>query len=326
MMKHLHCNGALKVPMNTPQRRAFTLIELLVVIAIIAILAAILFPVFTNAKLQAKKTQSLSNLKNTVLATLMYQNNDDDLFPQGTSWVPARGEWNWNYLMPVPATQLAASEPAWKRDAAATFVFNAIQPYMKNNAIYECPGGTRIARTGSYTPATIPSSLPGTTYTYNGLMNSYPSTAVANPTGAILFWHGHGKRSMIGIGYTSPWLVCNTPGDCVYIPPKAGCLTGGLNGQTSGYTTNSSKTGLDVFGNTIVMAFTDGHAKSRVIGVNGTPNARTDPRTDPWGSYSGKYASGRYWDSLSCHVYLFRPDLDGSNWDSATYYPGGADL
>jgi prepilin-type N-terminal cleavage/methylation domain-containing protein len=49
--------------MNT-QRRAFTLIELLVVIAIIAILAAILFPVFAQAKAAAKKTQDLSNVKN----------------------------------------------------------------------------------------------------------------------------------------------------------------------------------------------------------------------------------------------------------------------
>lgn len=311
--------------MNTPQRRAFTLIELLVVIAIIAILAAILFPVFTSAKLSAKKTQSLSNLKNIVLATIMYQDNSDDLFPQGTSWVPTRAEWNWNYLMPVPASQLAASEPAWKREAAATFVFNAIQPYTKNNAIYECPGGTRIARTGSYTPATIPSSLPGTTYTYNGLLNSYSSTSVVNPAGTIVYWHGHGKRTMIGIGYTSPWLVCNNNAPCVYIPTSAGCSST-VNGAQSGYTTNSSKTGVDVFGKTIVMSYADGHAKSKSIGVNGTPNARTDPRSDPWGSYSGQYVSGRYWDSQSCHPYLFRPDLDGSTWDNATYFAGGVDV
>ncbi len=59
-------------------KRAFTLIELLVVIAIIAILAAILFPVFAQAKEAAKKTQDLSNQKQIVLALMMYAGDNDD--------------------------------------------------------------------------------------------------------------------------------------------------------------------------------------------------------------------------------------------------------
>ena len=61
--------------------RAFTLIELLVVIAIIAILAAILFPVFAQAKAAAKKTQSLSNAKNIGLGITMYTIDSDDNLP-----------------------------------------------------------------------------------------------------------------------------------------------------------------------------------------------------------------------------------------------------
>jgi len=64
------------------RNRAFTLIELLVVIAIIAILAAILFPVFAQAKVAAKKTQSLSNVKQLGLSFQMYGNDYDDSFPQ----------------------------------------------------------------------------------------------------------------------------------------------------------------------------------------------------------------------------------------------------
>lgn len=60
-------------------RKAFTLIELLVVIAIIAILAAILFPVFAQAKLAAKKASDLSNLKQIVTATIMYEDDADDV-------------------------------------------------------------------------------------------------------------------------------------------------------------------------------------------------------------------------------------------------------
>lgn len=61
--------------------KAFTLIELLVVIAIIAILAAILFPVFAQAKLAAKKTADLSNIKQISLALFMYAADNDDLSP-----------------------------------------------------------------------------------------------------------------------------------------------------------------------------------------------------------------------------------------------------
>jgi prepilin-type N-terminal cleavage/methylation domain-containing protein len=65
--------------------RGFTLIELLVVIAIIAILAAILFPVFAQAKLAAKKTSDISNLKQNMTATFLYAADADDLIPH-TNW------------------------------------------------------------------------------------------------------------------------------------------------------------------------------------------------------------------------------------------------
>lgn len=67
--------------MKGQRRLGFTLIELLVVIAIIAILAAILFPVFAQAKAAAKKTADLSNLKQNMLATLIYSNDYDDYIP-----------------------------------------------------------------------------------------------------------------------------------------------------------------------------------------------------------------------------------------------------
>lgn len=73
-------------------KRAFTLIELLVVIAIIAILAAILFPVFAQAKVAAKKTADLSNVKQLMLGTIMYGSDYDDTYPfcwgWNTEWKP----------------------------------------------------------------------------------------------------------------------------------------------------------------------------------------------------------------------------------------------
>jgi len=65
-----------------PMKRAFTLIELLVVIAIIAILAAILFPVFAQAKMAAKKSADLSNMKQIGMATQLYLQDNDDTYAQ----------------------------------------------------------------------------------------------------------------------------------------------------------------------------------------------------------------------------------------------------
>ncbi len=69
--------------MNKHHKHAFTLIELLVVIAIIAILAAILFPVFAQAKAAAKKTACLSNTKQLNLAVMQYMADYDDMYPIG---------------------------------------------------------------------------------------------------------------------------------------------------------------------------------------------------------------------------------------------------
>jgi prepilin-type N-terminal cleavage/methylation domain-containing protein/prepilin-type processing-associated H-X9-DG protein len=91
-------------------RRGFTLIELLVVIAIIAILAAILFPVFAKAREKARQSSCLSNVKQLTLALMQYCQDYDECLPMAY-WVPApRGG-----------------------------LFLSTQPYIKNFQVHDCP-------------------------------------------------------------------------------------------------------------------------------------------------------------------------------------------
>ena len=121
--------------LQASRRRAFTLIELLVVIAIIAILAAILFPVFAQAKAAAKKTQCLAQVKQIGLASTMYAGDyDDTLAPKG--W----GAYN-------PDTGIVEDHQWWGGSAFdfGTFEntyrpeFGLFYPYMKNRALNDCP-------------------------------------------------------------------------------------------------------------------------------------------------------------------------------------------
>lgn len=126
------------------RNRAFTLIELLVVIAIIAILAAILFPVFAQAKAAAKKTASLSNIKQLALGALMYDGDYDDTFPAGSNacwWQPIDGGWTWSimpYLKSVPILvspndpKSKSTWPSWMTGVAeAVNISYSANGYMK---------------------------------------------------------------------------------------------------------------------------------------------------------------------------------------------------
>jgi prepilin-type N-terminal cleavage/methylation domain-containing protein/prepilin-type processing-associated H-X9-DG protein len=97
-------------------KKAFTLIELLVVIAIIAILAAILFPVFAQAKAAAKRTADLSNNKQMALGMVMYAGDYDD-----TVAPVMQGNWAWERYQII----------LWK---------DSILPYIKNGGLYYQPG------------------------------------------------------------------------------------------------------------------------------------------------------------------------------------------
>jgi prepilin-type N-terminal cleavage/methylation domain-containing protein/prepilin-type processing-associated H-X9-DG protein len=101
---------------NSSHRRikGFTLIELLVTIAIIAILAAILFPVFARAREQARKSACMSNLKQIGIGVMMYVQDYDESYP----------------ACDIMNTDLGTIQAEW---------YDVIAPYMKNTQVFVCP-------------------------------------------------------------------------------------------------------------------------------------------------------------------------------------------
>jgi prepilin-type N-terminal cleavage/methylation domain-containing protein len=176
------------------RKKAFTLIELLVVIAIIAILAAILFPVFAQAKRAAKGSVAISNDKQLALAELMYMNDSDDLFTPVVQY-----DSNWQVL---PFSYLC-------------------QPYMKNWGILLDPTGPtpgildandenggsdlplygewgmgpeQAATTGTYSNYTFGTSATGKVMTNNQIWH-YDGIAGAVNTSAGIIWSGYGYKA-----------------------------------------------------------------------------------------------------------------------------------
>lgn len=212
------------------QRKAFTLIELLVVIAIIAILAAILFPVFAQAKEAAKKSACLNSQKQIGLAVVMYAGDSDD-------------------VMCPRVNRVNGSTLSWRTMTA---------PYVKSGALYQCP--TNPARTAK--PADWTCDEAGdcgwneepnqfTSYNanwnWNGMggpfgdnLNGVSMTVSTAPAQVITIVESSLRTS--GVNLVVPWALA----DLMTAPSKADGSQGHIwahNGQSN-------------------FSFLDGHAKS----------------------------------------------------------------
>lgn len=270
-------------------KRAFTLIELLVVIAIIAILAAILFPVFAQAKEAAKKTTALSNAKQQGLAVNMYLGDNEDSFPFAYSG-RADGSWRFNTLHPVPVDAVAGGgwdTPAG-RDASGQVWANSLQPYMKSYGLMELPGkGAKgLAETFVKAPA-----LMG--LTYNGYFHSLNASMVASPSVAVAFWAGNGDTNIRGRSAPNPVLNCTAAGPCRFTPgghPQGG--TGDASIEYGGWDGTES---LWVYGKSMPTVRTDGSAKNINPGTQVDPAFTSDPWGTPAASVTAKGSLSGYW-------------------------------
>lgn len=254
------------------RKRAFTLIELLVVIAIIAILAAILFPVFARAKEAAKKTSSLSNIKQIGIASVMYGADYDDNIPLFM---------NQHYALWVNSPYTPRGD---------TWVWE-IQPYIKNLQLMIDPG--RGDQNGIFT-GTGPLAWwrNQNLFPYYGINyifvapwpdcdigESKSFTAADEPAQTVFFTESKRFVASPTLGYYSinppgMWdIIAPHPVYCIYYSPGYTCSPDWCLGPTGPHTTASTSEMYNHGSNT---AWLDGHASwKRELSLAAGTNAAT---------------------------------------------------
>jgi len=295
-------------------KRAFTLIELLVVIAIIAILAAILFPVFAQAKEAAKKTQGLSQIKQTGTAISIYSTDNDDLFPLAVI-MNSGGNWQFNLTAEVP-TDWRINNPVTNQ-RHASFWANSVQPYIKSVQMMAHPSGEDMTGVATTTLGRLPMKLG---INYNGILHGYSGTAVAAPSITPLLWFGQGRTNWVGQAMAVPTLRCSAPAStpCLFNPtgyPDSSNGNGSAFG-TAWFTPGGIQTHW-AYGQGTVFVKTDTSAKFRNIGRTGGGASGTfDMLQDPYAVYDARgrassYTGCRPTGSTGPYYWCyFRPDVE----------------
>lgn len=247
-------------------RNAFTLIELLVVIAIIAILAAILFPVFAQAKLAAKKTQSISNAKQLILASQMYLPDNDDMYHLIRSKIDlGTTGYNWaigaeDMLKPYIKNEDIFADPAdpYQRDDCGTpfgkpIGFSWTHYRDDDIRVFGVHGYNHF----SWTPAQArPSLTQGAIGSVAQTINLYPLWTTASYTNGYAYYR---------------WYTDQLGTDLSGIPtyPKA------LSFTWCSAAPGAARMSIGAYGNVSTWGFADGH-------VRAMPRTQTMVQQYPW--------------------------------------------
>jgi prepilin-type N-terminal cleavage/methylation domain-containing protein len=301
-------------------KKAFTLIELLVVIAIIAILAAILFPVFAQAKEAAKKTATLTHYKQTGTASAIYLTDYDDLYPMSFAYNTAGFLWRAGSYHATPKDSNTAAnrhlEP--RRTEEEVYVINAMNPYMKNFGMLEA-AGLPLVTVGTANP-TGPKPAP-INVSFNGMLHAYSGTAIAQVAKLPMFWGGMMKQNLTGMSLSQPQLDCPTAGTAAAAPP---CMfnpgSGPQGGQPAyGYAWylvgSAGNFSAWLYSKAMPVIYADTHAKMQIWNAPNWPTVARNVDVNPFSAMDPAGPPGSPYWMTDCVA-------PGAAAGTMTYYPG----
>jgi len=291
------------------KRHAFTLIELLVVIAIIAILAAVLFPVFATAREKARQTSCGSNLKQLALGFTQYTQDYDEMLPCGSNLYGGTATYGQGWA-------------------------GQIYSYVKSTQVYTCPDDTRA---GAFTSVSYGLNIDTVRTNYSGSGSAVPKFLAPSRT-VLLFEVGGPNTPDMTIDVASPLETGSaiTPASTSSTPPKRTSATGSggmLVDQPSNKSSNTFYyTGNFFFGNQLGSvanpssagnpanlytagrhsgganwAFIDGHVKWLNPASVSAGNAANNQTDAPWYSGSPNYLSYAAGTSSGTYAATFSP-------------------
>ncbi len=242
--------------------KAFTLIELLVVIAIIAILAAILFPVFARARENARRSSCQSNLKQIGLGMLQYTQDYDEKLVK--VWYGNQG---------YQATQADGSKYKW---------MDAIFPYVKSEQIFSCPSDALDNNAPYKYFKNLTASNTGTEYGSYRINNAYGATTASPSTTPPC----NVSLSTLQAPATTAWVfdsvgspsqnAANGRGAWIFWPDSGSQPNGidpGSNPKTFGWSGSDVGRVIERHLDTTNVLFTDGHVKSMKLDALTAQNA-----------------------------------------------------
>ena len=251
------------------KKSAFTLIELLVVIAIIAILAAILFPVFARARENARRSSCQSNLKQIGLGMLQYSQDYDEMLVR------------YAYGSTATSNTVQSSTTNWKW-------MDAIYPYVKSTQIFDCPSETELSKYAYNAPGVGPVS-PGTNVSYGSYCINHTSPVLTDATNGM----GSGgpgflrdvALAQIGAAATTMWVAEAAPGTNTtsklwntprYWGVRIQSIQGTISPRTLSSSTQYSAKIVERHLETSNVLFCDGHVKALRIDNLTLKNANGD--------------------------------------------------